>query len=66
MIPSEARFLLGFSRDSMASAHTFRVVSKRSFLLVRESQAPSLALRLANMVGYLQENTECLQAYRFA
>ena len=36
-IPSEARFLLGLSRDRMASAHTFRVASKRSFLLVRES-----------------------------
>ena len=34
----------------------FRVASKRSFLRVREREAPSLALRLANMVGYLQEN----------
>ena len=65
-IPSEARVLLGLSRDRMASAHTFRVASKRSFLLVGESYAPSLALRLANMVGYLQESTECLHAYGFA
>ena len=66
IIPREARFLLGLSRDRMASAHTFRVASKRSFLLVRESQVPSLALRLTNMDGYLQENIECLRAHRFA
>ena len=60
--------LLELSQDSMPSTHTFRMASKlkRSFLFSRASRAPSLALRLPNMVGYLQENTEWLQAYRFA
>ena len=35
IVPSEARFLLGLNLDRMASAHTFRVASKRSFSLVR-------------------------------
>ena len=64
-IPSEARSLAGLSRGCMASAPTFRVASKRSFLLATASKAVSLTLGLPNMDGYLQENAEWLQAHRF-
>ena len=35
-----------------------------SFLLIRANQVQLLALRIPNMVGCLQENTEWLQPYR--
>ena len=65
---TQALFALEFynevslSRDRMSSAHAFCIASERWLLLARVSQS----LRLPNMVGYLQENTEWLQAYRFA
>ena len=61
IIPREARFLLGLSRDRMASAHTFRILARERVL--GSTAGPQVG---KNIDGYLQENTECLQTHRFA
>ena len=45
------------TRDHMASVATFCVPSKRLFLLVTVNQAPSLALRMSNMVSFHKEHS---------
>ena len=59
VIPSEARFYSG-SAEIVWLQSIFLRGSKRSFLLLKESWAPPLALTLANTDSYLQENTESL------
>ena len=53
VIPSEARFLLGLIRDRMASAHTFRVASKRLFSLARQRELGSIAGPQVGKHGWL-------------
>jgi hypothetical protein len=55
VIPSEARSIREYS-----FTHNFHIPYKISFLLAIASRSPSLtvALRLPNMDGYLQKNTE--------
>ena len=53
LIQSEARSLVGLSQDHMASAHTFHVASKRSFMLATVHESVSIPDSLIAKHGWL-------------
>ena len=58
IFPSEARSVLVFGRDRMASMAISCVPSKRSFFPARVNEVPSPALGMSNMVSYLHEQSQ--------
>ena len=68
IIPSEVRSYCD-SAEIVSSVHFFfcmAALKGHSCSSGRARPAPPLALMLANMVSYLQENTESLQPHKFA